>query len=243
MSVLIPVAADPTREARIIAARRQRRRRTFLIVGTLVIVASISALPLPVWKAREHIADRALTLRGWINDAQHEQGEVTAFRHSDGSARAAEAAASVQRWLVPHDALETRNLILKTARACGLDISSAELTPDVDPLHVETPAQQSTMVLGATLALAEPAPATATGVSRPLVADHYVVAGTGALSSLLLFCGVLDAMPAPLRLRSVRLEATDAAFRFTLSIDKVREGSAADAGSPAEPTQIQGAES
>lgn len=227
MTVVVPIVSNTTSTERATQRKRQMFRRSALVVCTMLLIGSIAAVPLPVWHASHDIANHADALRGWIDDARREEALVAKFRAANGESLALKTAAEVQRWLAPHDSLETRNLILKTARACGLTVTSADLTTDIAPLAAEAPGQSTTTVLGTALAPPASAPASVFGAPVPMQADRYVLSGTGGVSAVLLFCGVLHEMPAPLRLRSVRLDASDDTHRFIITIDKLRERTSA----------------
>jgi hypothetical protein len=219
MSIVVsftPPTADQT-----LAARQKRavRRRSLMSAGTLLLITGMAAVPLPVWRANTSLSGRAAALNRWIDEAQLEVRQVAAFLAAGGAGGAQPTDQELERWLAPHDRLATKELLLTTARASGLSVDRAELHPDTDPLSADDAPTSDVTVLG--LQVGSGTAPRVLGSPLTLRADRYVLVGTGRVTSLLLFCGVLREMPAPLRLRSVQLEAAGNGVRFSVTIDKL----------------------
>ena len=221
MSLLVSLNAGATRNAREAAQRRRLRRRALAAVGTGLLVIGMAAVPAPVWATTESLSERAGQLRSWIEEAHREQRAVATFRSSGGLTTAARVDAELSAWLAPHDPVETRNLLLRLARACGLEVSDITIVRDLQPLSSDGPAHRGTTVLGTSIG-PPPAPVARGAIAPlPLVADRYLVSGQGPLPAVLAFCGVAGAMPCPLRLRSVRLDAAGDGHRFKIGLEKL----------------------
>ena len=221
MSLLVPLNAGAGRNAREAFQRRRLRRRALAAVGTGLLVVGMAAVPAPVWATTESLSERATQLRTWIEEAHREQRAVATFRSSGGEDTAEQVDARLSTWLAPHDPVETRNLLLKLARAGGLDVTDIAIVRDVQPTSSDGPAHRGTTVLGASIG-PPPAPVSHGAIQPlPLAADRYLVSGTGALPAVLAFCGVVGAMPHPLRLRSVRVDAAGDGHRFKLGFEKL----------------------
>lgn len=223
MSVLVPLpGGGSTREA---AQKRRLRARTGAVLGTLALVAAMSAVPAPVWRASEDLDERAHQLRGWLDAARADERALAAFLARGGEAHSERVQSELERWLAPHDAVATRNELLRLAAAAGLSVADATLARNERPLQ-PAEARRDLTVLGAAL----PAPPSAPSAGGPLldlVADRYVLTGTGPAPAVLLFCGIVHARPAPLRLRSVRLDEAGAQVRFAVTLDKFLDRSRA----------------
>jgi len=237
MSMVIsftPPPADQTREAR---RRRALRQRGVLISATMLLVVGLAALPQPVWDASTQLAHHANELRAWIDDAQQEEREARAFRDSGGEASSVRLDKELSLWLAPHDRLETTRRLLAMARATGLSVSSTDVRADSELLLVEAARERDVEVLGTSVATSADTTPRVTGTPLPLHADRFDLKGHGKASSLLLFCGVLAAMPEPLRLRSLSWQADGADLRFELCIEKLMPGAPAAPATAAIPSE------
>ncbi len=219
MSVLVTFANGQPGRSREADQRRRLRTRTLAITGTLLLMGAMAAVPAPVWRASEDLSARAEQLRRWIEEGNAAEREATAFRATGGEQLAASVEAALHRWLQPHDALETRNELLRTARACGLAVIDVHLAREERPLSADA-APRDAPVLGAAVPAPSAAPPRVQGQPLDVCADRYTVSGTGSLPAIVLFCGVVRALPAPLRLSSVRLDAAPPGQRFSVILEK-----------------------
>jgi hypothetical protein len=219
MSVLVAFANGQPSRSREADQRRRLRSRALAVAGTLLLMVGMAAVPAPVWRASEDLATRGEQLRRWIDEAHAAEREASAFRAAGGEEQAAAIEAGLDRWLRPHDPIETRNELLRIARASGLSVLDVHLGHEERPLAPDIEPRDLT-VLGAAVAAPPAAPPRVPGQPLDLVADRYTVTGTGALPAVVLFCGVVRALPVPLRLSSVRLDAAPEGQRFSVVLDK-----------------------
>lgn len=218
MSVLVTFANGQAGGSREATQRRRLRTRALAITGTLLLMGAMAAVPAPVWRASEDLSARGEQLRRWIEEGNASEREAAAFRATGGDQLAASIEQALDRWLQPHDALETRNELLRTARACGLAVIDVHLAREEHPLSADAAPREAT-VLGAAVP-APPAAPRVQGQPLDVCADRYTVSGTGSLPAIVLFCGVVHALPAPLRLSSVRLDAAPPGQRFSVILEK-----------------------
>ncbi len=219
-----PPAPDQTREA---IRRRALRQRSMMVVGTMLLIGVMAALPMPVWDASSQLGSRASELRGWIENAQSEEQATRALRVSGLADEAQRMDRELTGLLAPHDRLETTRLLLALAKSSGLVITRTDVLPEARLLLVEETRRADVAVLGTRIEKAADLRPRVTGVPQAMKADRFVLEGRSRASSLLLFCGVLGAMPAPLRLRSLRWQAADAELQFTITIEKLRDSASA----------------
>jgi hypothetical protein len=219
MSVLVAFANGQPSRSREADQRRRLRTRALAVCGTLLLMVGMAAVPAPVWRASEDLAVRGEQLRSWIEESHASERAAAAFSAAGGEQQAAGVDAALDRWLDPHDPIETRNELLRTARASGLAVLDVHLLRVEHPL-VPDAAPRDVTVLGAAVPAPPAAPPRVPGQPLDLVADRYTVTGTGTLAAVVLFCGVVRALPAPLRLSSVRLDATPQGQRFSVVLDK-----------------------
>ncbi len=219
MSVLVAFANGQPARSREADQRRRLRTRALAVSGTLLLMLGMAAIPAPVWRASEDLAARGEQLRRWIEEAHAAEREASAFSATGGERLAAEVDAALDRWLAPHDPIETRNELLRIARASGLSVLDVHLLREERPLAPAT-APRDVTVLGAAVPAPAAAPPRVSGQPLDVVADRYTVTGTGALPAVVLFCGVVRALPVPLRLSSVRLDASPQGQRFSVVLDK-----------------------
>ena len=173
-------------------------------------------------RQRRNLESRAEELDAWIGSARSQEAAAAAWLASEGS-QATVVEERISSWLRSDDSLATRNLILRCASLCGLHVSAIRIDAIEDPLSSDSNSLGAGTILGVEAGHGESRDADDPTdlVALPLAAERYVVEGTGSLSSLLMFCGVLPEMPTPLRLRSLTTEEVEGRHTFRVAAEKL----------------------
>lgn len=197
------------------------RRRALLCVATVLFVTGLAAVPLPLRDEHRRLQGEVEQLERVVATLRSDQADFET-RERALAFDPAELATRAVHWLGGADPMSLRNQLVAVAQGCGLAMQNVSVSEGVLPLGEGAPIGSRRVVLGSF----DDTDDSDFGMDEqpqgpPLSATRFSIEGTGPLSGVLLFAGLLRELPQPLRLQSLDLRLVAGGARFVLVTDRL----------------------